>query len=71
MKISTNFYHGVMLFKRESPDGIGYDWADLAQWERDVWGVRQDYETAGKNWRGVVDMSRECARLDLPRQRRD
>jgi hypothetical protein len=69
MQISTDFYHGIMVFKRESPDGIGYDWADLAQWERDVWGVRQDYESAGFDWRGVVTMDREHARLDVPRQR--
>jgi hypothetical protein len=71
MKISDRMYHGVLLFKKHLPDGATYDWADLAQWERDVWAVRQDYETAGFDWRGVVDMTRECARLDVPRQRKD
>jgi hypothetical protein len=67
--ISTNYYHGIQVFKRCLPAHATYDWADLAQWERDVWGVRQDYESAGYDWRGVVTMDREHSRLDVPRQR--
>lgn len=62
MKISGDYYYGIGLFKANTPDGVGYDWADLAQWERDVWAVRQDFKNAGRDW-NLVPMERGAHRL--------